>query len=74
MDAKVPHLRVVQNVINNQRENHKIPSVATEAERIAYMADLILELKGMADKSGLNTLSGILEVAYVEAKSHARKA
>lgn len=71
MVAKVPHLRVVSKNINNPEENNGIQA-ATRAEQISYLADMIQELKVMADKSGLPTLSGILEVAHIEAKSHAR--
>ena len=43
----------------------------TGPDRLEYMADLIVQLKGMAEEHGCATLGGILEVAYQEAKSQA---
>jgi hypothetical protein len=71
MNGRVPHLRVVLGAVGDQRASS---AVASEAERLAYMAELILELKVMADKGGHDTLSSILEVAYAEAKAHLTKA
>ena len=38
------------------------------ADYIEYMADMIVELQRMADERGLVTLSGILGLAYTEAR------
>lgn len=40
----------------------------TQADQLAYMADMISELQRMADQSGLVTLAGILALAHVEAR------
>ena len=37
-------------------------------ERLDYMADLILELKCMAEQSGLRSLAGALGLAHAEAR------
>ena len=42
------------------------------ADSLQYISELVLELKGMAEKSGFVTLSCILDLAYHEAKSQAR--
>lgn len=42
-------------------------------ERVEYMADMIMQLKGMAASGDLHVLSGILEVAYQEARAQARR-
>ena len=38
------------------------------ANQLEYMADLILELKGLAERARLETLSGILALAHAEAR------
>lgn len=38
------------------------------ANQLEYMADLILELKGLAERAGLETLTGILALAHAEAR------
>ncbi len=43
------------------------------AERLDYMADMIMQLKGLASAGNLHVLSGILEVAYQEARAQARR-
>lgn len=52
------------------------PAITTPAQeledQIQYMADLILELKQLADYRKLTTLSGILSLAHVEAKQQAK--
>jgi DNA-nicking Smr family endonuclease len=41
-------------------------------DRMAYMADLLLELKGMATSDGNATLAGLLALAHMEALSKSR--
>jgi hypothetical protein len=69
MNKPNPRLQVVGN-------QSDVPGVARNApsgaERLEYMADLILELKSMAQDDGFAALGGILEVAYQEAKAQAR--
>jgi hypothetical protein len=62
--------KVVHLPVDNQRDVRPQPMVA---ERIDYMADMILQLKDMATAGKLHVLSGILEVAYQEARAHARR-
>jgi hypothetical protein len=44
------------------------------ADRLEYMADMILELREMARGSKLETLAGILDLAYTETCLRARDA
>ena len=37
------------------------------ADLLAYMADMLTELKALADQGGQRTLSGLLALAHVEA-------
>lgn len=39
------------------------------ADRVEYIADMVEELKAIADRGGLQTLSGILGLAAAEARS-----
>jgi hypothetical protein len=43
------------------------PAQYGASERLNYLADMILELKHMAEKSGCLTLAGILSLAHAEA-------
>ena len=40
---------------------------ALVAHKLDYMADMVLELKQLADRSGLRTLAGVLALAHIEA-------
>ena len=40
---------------------------ALAADKLDYLADMVLELKQLADRSGLRTLAGILALAHIEA-------
>lgn len=46
----------------------------TVRDQLEYMADIILELRQMAARSDLGTLSGILDLALAEARQQARRA
>lgn len=46
---------------------------ASPSERVEYMADMILQLRDIAAAGGLHVLSGILEVAYQEARAKIRQ-
>jgi hypothetical protein len=50
-----------------------LPGVVGSAERVAYMADMILELHQMAETSGYATLAAILRLAHIEAQQAARR-
>ena len=44
------------------------PFQANSNDCLAYMADIILELRQMADRGGHQTLSGLLALAHAEAE------
>lgn len=44
----------------------------SQADQVAYLADMILELTQLAKASRLATLAGILELAHAEARLQAR--
>lgn len=69
MNRPNPRLEVVGSQSDGPGMARDVPSVV---ERLEYMADLILELKGMAQDDGFAALGGILEVAYQEAKAQSR--
>ncbi len=62
--------KVVRLPIGNQKDVRPEPSAA---ERTEYMVDMLLQLKDMASAGKLHVLSGILEVAYQEARAQARR-
>jgi hypothetical protein len=70
MTIKTLRSKIVQLPTNNQQL--MAPECST-AERIDYMADMIMQLKDLASAGDLHVLSGILEVAYQEARSQARR-
>jgi len=45
-----------------------LPAARSKAETLAYMSDIILELKQLAEKGGYRTLAAILAAALVEAR------
>ncbi|MET0569288.1 MAG: hypothetical protein ABWZ74_09445 [Hyphomicrobiaceae bacterium] len=69
-----PNLRL--EIISDQARTSdglEVPgNTPSSSDRLEYMADLILQLRSMADNHGYTALGGILEVAYQEAKSLAR--
>ena len=67
-----PHPRVVLTPTSDSEKPTGPGELATDPEYLGYMADLILQLKCMAEDRGYAALGGILEVAYQEAKSQAR--
>jgi hypothetical protein len=70
MAIKTLRQKVVRLPTNNQKP---IPPDVSTVERAEYMADMIMQLKDMAAVGGLPVLSGILEVAYQEARAQARR-
>jgi hypothetical protein len=66
-----PHPRVVLTPTSDPEKPAGPGELASDPEFLGYMADLILQLKCMAEDRGYATLGGILEVAYQEAKSQA---
>jgi hypothetical protein len=46
----------------------------TNQETAHYIADMILELRNLAKKTGLTTLQGLLEISFYEASSAANPA
>jgi hypothetical protein len=65
MSGRALHLRVVADHTSGAE------GARTDLECLEYMADLILQLRQMADERGHAVLGGILEVAYQEAKCQA---
>lgn len=51
----------------------EISAQGTVRDQIEYMADIILELRQMAARADLGTLSGILDLALAEARQQARR-
>lgn len=47
---------------------------ASRADHLEYMADMILELREMARECKLDTLAGILDLAYAETCLRAKDA
>lgn len=45
---------------------------ASSAQRLAYIADMALELKSMAEQADCPTLTGLLELAHREARLRQR--
>lgn len=66
-----PRLRAVSNSDPAVREPAG-KDVADGVNCLEYMADLILELRGLASHHGYTTLAGLLEIAHQEAKAQAR--
>jgi hypothetical protein len=70
MAIKTLRQKVVRLPTNNPKP---MPPDISTADRIEYMADMIMQLKDMAAEGGLHVLSGILEVAHQEARAQARR-
>lgn len=64
----MPRLQVVSDRAKGVERRGVLPAGTTGPDGLAYMADLILQLRGMADDLGYPALGGILEVAYQEAR------
>jgi hypothetical protein len=54
------------------RSGEAAPEASIAATRMAYMADPILELQGMASSEGHATLAGLLALAHSEAVAKSR--
>jgi hypothetical protein len=62
-----------RSVADGGNANQHHPSRHDAAlDRMAYMADLLLELKDMATSEGHATLAGLLALAHMEALSKSR--
>ena len=72
MDRPVPRLEVVPGNASAPACSGGLRTSTSGPDCLEYMADLILQLKGMAEERGYIALGGILEVAYQEARSQAR--
>ncbi|MGE5512567.1 MAG: hypothetical protein ACM31O_15090 [Bacteroidota bacterium] len=64
-------LKAASGFGNNQGAQGQSGALATKAETAEYLTHILLELREMAAKGGLETLSGVLEIAYREAQSQA---
>jgi hypothetical protein len=66
------------NMVDRKRQRNFADPFATPsretlaASRMAYMADLLLEMKDMAATEGHATLAGLLALAHMEALEKAR--
>jgi len=67
-----PRLRPVTPSTREAEPDTGLPTAIDGPDSLEYMADLILQLKGMAEQNGYAALGSILEVAYQEAVSQAR--
>ena len=56
----------INDQYNQQSRQHQV-------ETAVYLADMILDLRNMAKHSELNSLQGLLEIAYYEAFSAANR-
>lgn len=48
------------------------PSAASKAERLEYVADLLMELQGIATEAGCETLAGLISLSHAEALRRAQ--
>lgn len=48
-------------------------SAASKAERLEYVADLLMELQGIATEAGCETLAGLISLSHAEAVRRAQK-
>ena len=71
MTIKLLGQKIVRISSSSHSESRPHPS---SVERAEYMVDMIMQLKDMAVSGDLHVLSGILEVAYQEARAQARRA
>lgn len=55
----------------SQLTNHPAANEISRTDQLEYLADLILELKEIADNLGCATLAGVLVVGHREAKIQA---
>jgi hypothetical protein len=65
-DGAVPDRQVQNRLVEGRAD------MAAASTRMAYMADLLLELKDMAATEGHATLVGLLSLAHSEALSKSR--
>lgn len=57
---------------DSRAADEPLPESAMSCTRMAYMADLLLELETMATAEGHKTLAGLLALAHAEAAAKAR--
>lgn len=49
-----------------------VTSAADKAERLEYVADLLMELQGIAAEAGCETLAGLISLSHAEALRRAQ--
>jgi len=64
------HIDRLRHQSDSEAEQHPL---TLKADQLAYMADLVLELKHMAERAGLDTLSSILALAQLECTEQAKR-
>lgn len=47
-------------------------SAVSKAERLEYVADLLMELQGIATQAGCETLAGLISLSHAEALRRAQ--
>jgi hypothetical protein len=67
-----PRLRPFNPPAHEAAPDDRLRTAVDGSDSLEYMADLILQLRGMAERNGYAALGSILEVAYQEAISQAR--
>ncbi len=74
MNAGVLEPKIAPTTGSVDAEEYATSSSGTVRDQIEYLADMILELRQISARSGLTTLSGILELAHAEAQLQSRRA
>jgi hypothetical protein len=64
--------QVPRGSLGDPSTEHTLGRGALSRDRLAYMADLLLELRDMAAAEGQATLCGLLALAEAEARRHTR--
>lgn len=70
MTFKPLRQKVVRLPISNRND---LQAASSAFDRLEYIADMLLQLKEMATAGRFHVLSGILEVAYQEARARVRR-
>jgi hypothetical protein len=71
MTVPMPGRKRHLEVVGSQRRNRGSAGRASASQRIEYLADLILELRQLAENAGLHRLTDLLEEARKEARNQA---
>ena len=72
--AKSVHDMFLDELTDVCREESDEVAAATTDDQLAYMADMLRELRDMAESGGFGELSGFIEAARTEALKHKHSA